>query len=133
MQIITNNRKAQIIAYITILLMLTCCICGCNQKATNSDTNASTSAIVDNTTNKAIIMNALNVKNEREIKTIINTLNTINTGNIINATASQENETPVLDITTENETTYRLYLTKNNTVEAVKNLKTNEWVITSTQ
>lgn len=128
------------------MVITSLCACGHNdsepsinpKKATMQDTTSalSSSDVPDITTNAssinaAVVMDALNVKDKKEVDTIINALNTISAGNIISATPSTENGEKVLDIVSENGAKYRIYLTKSLTVEAVKNTDTGEWVITS--
>lgn len=153
---ITQIKKVCIFLCALIMVITSLCACGHNdsepsikppncgfdqpplQKSTMQDTTSalSSSDVPDITTNAssinaAVVMDALNVKDKKEVDTIINALNTISAGNIISATPSTENGEKVLDIVSENGAKYRFYLTKSLTVEAVKNTDTGEWVITS--
>ena len=82
--------------------------------------------------NRAIIAEALEIdESARNIRFILNCLNTINAGKIEKAEATEENGEKSLDLLTENHKRYRIYLSGNLTVEAVKNRDTGEWLIQS--
>lgn len=87
--------------------------------------------IVD-TINRAIIAKALDIEeNARNIRFILSSLNAIESGQIQGAQVSEEAGQKVLDIVAQDGTNYRIYLTGSGSVDAVKNLDTNEWTIQS--
>ncbi len=82
--------------------------------------------------NRAIIADALGAdENARSIRFIMNSLNTINVGRIQSAELTQENGEAVLDLITEDQKNYRIYLTGSKKVDSIKDLTTGEWLITS--
>ena len=82
--------------------------------------------------NRKMIAAALNTEpDSRNIKFILNTLKTINSGKIQKAEFSKNNNENVLSIVAEDGTPFSIYLTNSGSVEAVKNDKTDEWVIKS--
>lgn len=87
--------------------------------------------IVD-TINRAIIAKALDVEeNARNIRFILSSLNSIEAGQIQSADVSEDAGQTVIDIVAQDGVSYRIYLTENGSVDAVKNLDTNEWPIRS--
>ena len=102
-----------------------------NNTGTAAETAESEESEVDRN-NKKIIADALGVEeNARNIRFIMNSLNTIPVGRIQSALLTKENGEDVLDLTTEDQKSYRVYLTGSKKVDAVKDLETGEWLITS--
>ncbi len=82
--------------------------------------------------NRSVIAEALNVEeNFRELRFILNSLTVIDAGQIQSAKASRIDGDKVLDIVAEDGTEFRIYLSGSGSVDAVKNLTTGEWPITS--
>lgn len=82
--------------------------------------------------NRKIIADALKADEEsRGIRFILNALETVGAGEIKNAEAGMEGEDRYLDITAEDDTLYRVYLTGSGSVDAVQNVTTGEWPIRS--
>ena len=82
--------------------------------------------------NRAIIAEALGIdEGSRNIRFILKTLDTIGAGQIKSAEAGMDGGDSYLDITAEDDTVYRIYLTGSGSVDAVKNMDTGEWPIKS--
>ena len=82
--------------------------------------------------NRKIIAKALGVFTWSGcMKYIISCLETVNAGQIQSAQLTKENGDRYLDIVAEDGKRYRMYLSQNNSVEAVKDLDTGEWPVRS--
>lgn len=82
--------------------------------------------------NRATIANALGIEeNDRSIRFILAGLDAIEVGKIIQAEKLEENGETVLDIVSEDKTNYRIYLSQNGSIEAIKNTDSGEWVVES--
>lgn len=82
--------------------------------------------------NRTIIAKALGVEeNNRNIRFILNSLNTIEAGKIQSAEMGEIGGEKVINLVAEDSINYRIYLSRSGSVEAVKNLDTDEWVIQS--
>ena len=82
--------------------------------------------------NRTIIATALNIEpNNRNVQFVLSVLDTINAGTIQKAELSESNNEQILNIISEDGTPFSIYLTKNGSVEAVKNNRTDEWIIQS--
>lgn len=79
--------------------------------------------------NRSMIAEALGTdEEERSIRFILATLDTFQAGEI---KSIEKGEDGTLQVTAEDGTPYKLYLTENGSVEAVENLETGEWPVTS--
>lgn len=138
--------KKLLILILSILILTT--FCACNKKNTTDDTQSGITIQTDTSnlinskkedievdnSNRAIIATALNIDpNSRNIRFILSTLNTIDAGTIQKAEFLEENSQQILNIISEEGTPFSIYLTKNGSVDAVKNTKTGEWVIQSSR
>ena len=128
--IITQMKRVCIFLCALIMAVTSLCACG-NNKESNLSINVPNCGFDGITLNERMIMDVLNTDNRDDVSTIISALDSIKAGNIKGATPSTENGEKVLDIVSENGAKYRIYLTKNLAVEAVKNTDTGEWVIIS--
>ena len=68
---------------------------------------------------------------EDDIKRFVACLNTLRTDRLQSAILEEINGEVVLYFVAEDGTNYAMYLSKSNSVEAVQNLDTKEWPITS--
>lgn len=136
--------KKQIIA---VAILIICSITACSNNSTTGD--AESDGIIENggtividdedkeeteveAANRTVLAGALGIdENARSIRFILNSLNAIHVGRILKAELTEENTERVLDIVAENDIIYRVYLSRNNSVEAVKDLTTGEWLIQS--
>ncbi len=122
---------------ITACLILMISLGACTSTADAGSLNSAASAEERNETevekaNKNIIAKALGVFTwSSGVKSILSSLDTINAGRIQSAELTKENDDRYLDIVTEDDKRYRIYLSKNNNVEAVKDLDTGEWPVKS--
>lgn len=100
------------------------------QTPADNDTIEETGEMSEN--NRAIIAEALGIdEGSRNIRFILRTLDTIGAGEIKSAEAGTDGGDSYLDITAEDDTVYRIYLTGSGSVDAVKNMDTGEWPIKS--
>ena len=82
--------------------------------------------------NRTIIAEALGIDEEsRNIRFLLSSLNTIGAGQIQKAEKGNENGEDVLLVVAEDNTNYCIYLTGSGKVDAVRNMDTGDWVITS--
>lgn len=82
--------------------------------------------------NRTMIAEALGIEEDsRNIRFILNSMNTIGAGQIQKAEAVEENGEKMIDIVAEDGTNYRIYLSGSGNVDAIENLLTGEWPITS--
>ena len=82
--------------------------------------------------NRKIIAKALGVFTWSGcMRSITSCLETVNAGQIRGAVLTKENGDRYLDITAGDDKRYRMYLSQNNSVEAVKDLDTGEWPVRS--
>lgn len=126
---------------IVFVLIMLCGMSGCNHgnnglESTQSnyypDDNLNEEETEMDTNNKTIIAKALGVKEDaRAIRFIINSLHTIDAGQIQSAELAEVDGEKVINLVAEDDTDYRIYLSKNGNVEAVKNLSTGDWPIQS--
>lgn len=132
---------------IALALAAICCLNACSSKDTakelenapNNQSNMNTAAVVTEAeesemevNNRTLIANALGIdENARNMRFIMNSLKAINVGWIQTAELTQENGGDVLDITTKDQMNYRIYLSSSKKVDAIKDLSSGEWLITS--
>lgn len=132
---------------IALALAAICCLNACGSKGTakelentpDNQSNMNTAAAVTEAeesemeiNNRTLIANALGVdENARNMRFIMNSLKAINVGWIQTAELTQENGEDVLDITTKDQMNYRIYLSSSKKVDAIKDLSSGEWLITS--
>lgn len=127
-----NSKITKVFLLLCALIMAVTSLCACgNNKESNPSISVPDCGIDGVTLNERMIMDALNTDNRDDVSTIISALDSIKAGNIQRATPSTENSDKVLDVVSEDGAKYRIYLTKNLAVEAVKNMDTGDWVITS--
>ena len=126
-----NSKITKVFLLLCALIMVVTSLCACSNNESNPSISVPDCGFDGVTLNERMIMDALNTNNRDDISTIISALDSIKAGNIISATPSTENSDKVLDIVSEDGAKYRIYLTKNLAVEAVKNMDTGDWVITS--
>ena len=100
-----------------------------------SDQNDAKDATMTDAKNRTTIARALGVEEDaRQLRFILASLDTIEAGIIQEASlTSASNDEEALDVVAENGTNFRIYLTANGSVEAVQNLSTGEWPITSSK
>ena len=127
-------KRISIIVIVAVCNIL--CACGTNimDKQENNDIIKVESNDADNTRENdiKIISEALGVdENTRNIRFIISTLDTLGVEQLINAEATVNSDDIVLNIESSNHKKYSIYLSKSGSVEAVKDLDTEEWVIKS--
>lgn len=128
---------------VVFVFSVLCCLYGCKAEDSVAD---STNAESDNSTvsmpggegadvyeaNRSIIAHALNIdENERCLRFILNCLNTIDVGQLQEAELVTENGEKALVVVAAKKTNYQVYLTQGNSVEAVKDLDTGEWLVQS--
>lgn len=84
--------------------------------------------------NRIAIAEALGVeKDSGDINPLLSILDTINAGQVHNIEVAAVDGEKVINLTAEDGTDYRVYLSGNGSVEAVKNLITGKWLIRSTR
>ena len=82
--------------------------------------------------NRTLIAQALDIPEDaRNLKFILNGLNTIEAGSLQSAVYSSENGEDVLDIVSQDGTNYRIYLNSSGSVDAIMNVDTGEWPVSS--
>lgn len=126
-----NSKITKVFLLLCALIMVVTSLCACGNNESNPSISVPDCGFDGVTLNERMIMDALNTDNRDDVSTIISALDSIKAGNIQRATPSTENSDKVLDVVSEDGAKYRIYLTKNLTVEAVKNMDTGDWVITS--
>lgn len=126
-----NSKITKVFLLLCALIMVVTSLCACGNNESNPSISVPDCGFDGVTLNERMIMDALNTDNRDDVSTIISALDSIKAGNIQRATPSTENSDKVLDVVSEDGAKYRIYLTKNLTVEAVKNMDTGAWVITS--
>lgn len=126
-----NSKITKVFLLLCALIMVVTSLCACGNNESNPSISVPDCGFDGVTLNERMIMDALNTDNRDDVSTIISALDSIKAGNIKSATPSTENNDKVLDVVSEDGAKYRIYLTKNLTVEAVKNMATGDWVITS--
>lgn len=126
-----NSKITKAFSLLCVLIMVVTSLCACGNNESNPSISVPDCGFDGVTLNERMIMDALNTDNRDDVSTIISALDSIKAGNIQRATPSTENSDKVLDVVSEDGAKYRIYLTKNLTVEAVKNMDTGDWVITS--
>ena len=126
-----SSKITKVFLLLCALIMVVTSLCACGNNESNPSISVPDCGFDGVTLNESMIMDALNTDNRDDVSTIISALDSIKAGNIISATPSTENSDKVLDIVSEDGAKYRIYLTKNLAVEAVKNMDTGDWVITS--
>lgn len=126
-----NSKITKVFLLLCALIMVVTSLCACGNNESNPSISVPDCGFDGVTLNERMIMDALNTDNRDDVSTIISALDSIKAGNIKSATPSTENNDKVLDVVSEDGAKYRIYLTKNLTVEAVKNMDNREWVITS--
>ena len=128
-----NLKITKVFLLLCALIMIVTSLCACGNNESNPSISVPDCGFDGVTLNESMIMDALNTDNRDDVSTIISALDSIKAGNIKSATQSTENNDKVLDVVSEDGAKYRIYLTGNLTVEAVKNMDTGEWVITSSR
>lgn len=126
-----NSKITKVFLLLCALIMVVTSLCACGNNESNPSISVPDCGFDGVTLNERMIMDALNTDNRDNVSTIISALDSIKAGNIKRATPSTENSDKVLDVVSEDGAKYRIYLTKNLAVEAVKNMDTGDWVITS--
>lgn len=126
-----NSKITKVFLLLCALIMVVTSLCACGNNESNPSISVPDCGFDGVTLNERMIMDALNTDNRDDVSTIISALDSIKAGNIQRATPSTENSDKVLDVVSEDGAKYRIYLTKNLAVEAVKNMDTGDWVITS--
>lgn len=126
-----NSKITKVFLLLCALIMVVTSLCACGNNESNPSISVPDCGFDGVTLNERMIMDALNTDNRDDVSTIISALDSIKAGNIKRATPSTENSDKVLDVVSEDGAKYRIYLTKNLAVEAVKNMDTGDWVITS--
>ena len=149
----------KIVTIILILFVISCASTSCNRKTDDEVENPNNNYFIDdvsdredsadiehkngdsenmqvnksnkvNEMNRSIIAEALGMEeNNRKLRFILSSLNTIQTGQLQSAKMLEIDGESVLYIVAEDSTDYQIYLSGSGSVEAVKNLITEEWVI----
>ncbi len=136
-------RNRNIVATLIICVFL--CACGTKatttiepEQANKNEADLEISTYVESeeseveASNRTIIAEALGVEeNQRNIKFILGHLNTIGVVQVTKAELAEENGEAVLDLESDNQKKYRVYLSGSGSVEAIKDLDTGEWLIKS--
>lgn len=128
-----NLKITKVFLLLCALIMIVTSLCACGNNERRPPVSVTHCGFDGITLNERMIMDALNTDDCDDISTIVSALNSVKAGNIKSATPSTENNDKVLDVVSEDGAKYRIYLTGNLTVEAVKNMDTGEWVITSSR
>lgn len=102
-----------------------------NESSSDDNANEDEKKMKVDAANRTIIAKALEEENNRNIRFILSSLKTINAGQIQSAEMAEENGEKVINLVAEDSTEYGIYLSKRGSVEAVKNLVTGEWPISS--
>ena len=128
---------------ISLVVIALCCLAGCYRSTPNIEEqdNINQSSIpvavetIDSATeshNRTLIANALLLdEGARSVNFILKSFVAIEAGKLQSAELVQENGENMLDIISESQHKYRIFLSGNNTVEAIKDITTGEWLITS--
>jgi len=128
-----NSKITKVSLLLCALILVVTSLCACSNNESKPSISVPSCGFDEITLNERMIMDALNTNNRDDISTIISALNSVKAGNIKSATPSTENNDKVLDVVSEDGAKYRIYLTGNLTVEAVKNMDTGEWAIKSSR
>lgn len=104
---------------------------GIEEKAdADNDNDEETEEMSDN--NRTIIAEALGVdENSRSLRFHLYALNEVNAGEIKSAVAGSDGNDKYIEVVAEDDTVYRIYLSGSGSVDAVKNMDTGEWPISS--
>lgn len=84
--------------------------------------------------NRTVLAKALGIdENARSLRFLLSALKTIEAGQIQAAQLKEENGDRVLAVTAENGREYEIYLSQGNSLEAVRDTASGEWLIQSDQ
>lgn len=84
--------------------------------------------------NRTKLAEALSIEEDaRCLKFLLSALRTVNAGAIESAELSTEGSDRIINVVAEDGTNYQIFVSNGNSLEAVKNADTGEWVITSEQ
>ena len=129
--------------FVVFSLIILCCMSACSNASVYNEDKEKKLEIAEQVVsveeekevdaiNRIIIAEALSVdENSRNVRFILRSLNTIGAGQVQNVEIIEVDGQKVIDLVAEDGTNYQIYLTKSESVEAVKNVATGEWPIQS--
>ena len=134
--------------WIVLALLICGCLNGCGKESVNVSTQVVESAEDGSLTvsteesedtdvefdNSGIVAEALGIaEDDRKLKFILRGIDAANVGKVTEAQMGQEDGSNVLDLVSEDGVKYRVYLSGSLSVEGLKNLDTEEWLIKTEQ